>query len=560
MLVENWCTQRTSCRWSIHRFHQVQQRLRNGVVNSHIRKKRLLRFITYKFCDAEKELIKYLQLDCVIYIETDGGKREHGGSFSWIICSPERATLVINSGPVDGWCRCQSSLRSEATALSSVCLYLDELATFHEIEIRCNFKTFIGSTSAISNAVSIRDLIPKRQYPNNADCITTIKDATRVISRMRLEHVKSHQDTKTNFKKLPFAAQLNTICDHMATRRLDYHRDSKWAAQSEPFPTRNMPVQVFYGNTATTSHYVSRIRAEIGADTHRDYLQAKYNWSDQQWCHIAWDSFEMVARRTQTKQSVNRSKLVHNWLNLGSQRAKFVNDDDEESAHAKQCPYCKQEENFQHMLTCSHRSALKTRYDATETLRKALKSNAAGTYIMKAIKCWIQDPSKPPTVKIDTLSAQTEVHRAIETQTEIGWLHMFRGFVSIYWGHVHMDDEIVLKPATNSHATLDPIQEASKNMHVYMSQVRKAIKSRKSPDSRRASATAYVKTVIQALQDYSLTIWGGRNNVLHGPDHETDQTVHAQLNADIRRLYKLKDAFADSTKQYFHLPLEQLLR
>ena len=38
-----------------------------------------------------------------------------------------------------------------------------------------------------------------------------------------------------------------------------------------------------------------------------------------------------------------------------------------------------------------------------------------------------------PTVKMGILSAQTEVHRAIETQTEIGWLHMFRGFVSIYW-------------------------------------------------------------------------------------------------------------------------------
>jgi hypothetical protein len=97
--------------------------------------KRLLRFITYKVCDAEKELIKYLQLDCIIYIATDGGKREHGGSFSWIISSPERATLVINSGPVDEWHRCQSSLRSEATALSSVCLYWDELASFHVIAI-----------------------------------------------------------------------------------------------------------------------------------------------------------------------------------------------------------------------------------------------------------------------------------------------------------------------------------------------------------------------------------------------------------------------------------------
>ena len=116
----------------------------------------------------------------------------------------------------DGWRRCQSSLCSGATALSSVCLYLDKVATFHEIEMRCSFKAFIDSTSAISNAVSIRDLIPKRQYPNNADCMTTIKDSSRVISHMCLQHVRSHQNTKTNFDKLPLAAQLNTICDGMA--------------------------------------------------------------------------------------------------------------------------------------------------------------------------------------------------------------------------------------------------------------------------------------------------------------------------------------------------------
>jgi len=33
--------------------------------------KRLLRFITYKFCDAEKELIKYLQLDCSHHLHWD---------------------------------------------------------------------------------------------------------------------------------------------------------------------------------------------------------------------------------------------------------------------------------------------------------------------------------------------------------------------------------------------------------------------------------------------------------------------------------------------------------
>ena len=45
------------------------------------------------------------------------------------------------------------------------------------------FQNIHSQTSVISNTASIRDLIPKRQYPNNADCITTIKDATHGISR-----------------------------------------------------------------------------------------------------------------------------------------------------------------------------------------------------------------------------------------------------------------------------------------------------------------------------------------------------------------------------------------
>ena len=85
------------------------------------------------------------------------------------------------------------------------------------------------------------------------------------------------------------------------------------------------------------------------------------------------------------------------------------------------------------------------------------------------------------------------------------------------------------------------------------------IKSRLSPDARRASANACPKTVIQAHQDYTLTIWTGRNAALHANTQDTELVVHAQLNAGIRQLYKLNDSFADSAKQYFHLPLEKIL-
>jgi hypothetical protein len=122
---------------------------------------------------------------------------------------------------------------------------------------------------------------------------------------------------------------------------------------------------------------------------------------------------------------------------------------------------------------------------------------------------------------------------------------LFRGFVSIDWGRVNIEADLVPNP--------------SKNMDAYLNQVRKAINSRPSPDARRVSANAYVNMVIQALQDYTLTILEGRNTALHAKTHDTELIVDAQLNADIRRIYKLKDSFADSAKQYFHLPLDRLL-
>jgi hypothetical protein len=33
----------------------------------------------------------------------------------------------------------------------------------------------------------------------------------------------------------------------------------------------------------TSHYYVRRLRADIGADIRRNFLQANYNWSDQQW-------------------------------------------------------------------------------------------------------------------------------------------------------------------------------------------------------------------------------------------------------------------------------------
>jgi hypothetical protein len=183
-------------------------------------KKWLLADVSYEVCDSEYLLAQYLQIECCLLIGTDGGLCRHNGSFSWRLCSPDGEALIINSGPVNGWIKCQSSLHSEAAALASATLFIDEFATFGAIDIKCQFRIYVDSSSVISNVNLLKELIPKRRFANNADILSTIRSAHYVFRLYPLEHVKSHQDDKTKFETLPLPAQLNVLCDHIATAQL----------------------------------------------------------------------------------------------------------------------------------------------------------------------------------------------------------------------------------------------------------------------------------------------------------------------------------------------------
>ena len=79
-------------------------------------------------------------------------------------------------------------------------------------------------------------------------------------------------------------------------------------------------------------------------------------------------------------------------MHLMLQRARFVNDDD--SNHANQCPYCQVGADFCHLLSSSHSGALKTHYDASDTLRKAIKGHVRSYYLDWSQRCTSCDESR----------------------------------------------------------------------------------------------------------------------------------------------------------------------
>jgi hypothetical protein len=489
--------------------------------------RRLISSHYFAECDAEKVLLQYLQIQCTLLIGTDGGKRYHSGSFSWIICSPSQEQLVLNAGPVDGWHRCQSSLRSEAAAIASLTLYVDELATYHQVDIRCKFCLYVDSTSAISTVQTLRDLIPKRRFPNHADILSTMSSAHYVIQHFILHHVHSHQDKQVAFDTLPFPAQLNVLCDTMATNQMARQEATDGERTlSTPLLPRTLNVEITYARQVVSSHYVARLRESISLDRHRTFLQAKYNWSDKVWMSISWDAFKTCARRPALTQPVTRSKLVHNWLNLGIQRAKFGSGGTT-SEIERRCPYCKHAEDFTHMLTCVEPRALKFRYDATIPLRKVLSdAGDGGSALLRALKAWTLNPFAPLTLNPTdaAISIQGSIDRAMESQTQIGWPNFFRGFLSLDWGQVY------------SNTDTTPL------------------------DVRRQQSEKTLAAVIMAAQDYTLAIWRSRNAVLHESGSDSLDIVNAALNHSISQLYALQSTLSPVLRSYFILPLDDRLR
>ncbi|KAI2513929.1 hypothetical protein MHU86_313 [Fragilaria crotonensis] len=212
-------------------------------------------------------------------------------------------------------------------------------------------------------------------------------------------------------------------------RRQELHEAER--TLSVPLIPRNLEVAVQYDQHIISSHYVARLRECISLTHHRTFLQRKYKWSDHTWSCIAWDDFMTCARKPNLTNPVTRSKIVHNWLHLGSQRVKFGSKGNTQEI-ARCCPYCHQDEDFIHMLTCIDPRAQKFRYDAAIPLLRTVlsKSGDAGTFLLRVIQTWTKTPLDPIVLTPGDSGhdIQAAIDQALESQTNIGWTHLFRGF------------------------------------------------------------------------------------------------------------------------------------
>ena len=327
---------------------------------------RLLNFFSELAPHSQLTIEKSLRTDGeMLEAGSDGGKIETGGSFAWLLLTSRFQPMWRCAGPVDGWTRCQSSLRSELVAIASLCLALEEFCLFRQImDIKCKICIYIDNLQAIKHLKELQIGKTVRKYEANADALSIIAACPTVLAQLKPSHVKAHQDDKKHPSELDRPAQVNILCDKLATLYMDSMLLGPMTAIHTPGRPQSLPIEVQVIN----SHYTKRLHKEIGAGYHQDYVCKKFKWSQQTYAWIDWTAIKNVAKKTSINQLATISKLMHNWLPLGQKRKQLALTK-EVKAIAENCPCCwKQPETFIHFLICPEPQLLRARFEALESV------------------------------------------------------------------------------------------------------------------------------------------------------------------------------------------------
>lgn len=250
-----------------------------------------------------------------------------------------------------------------------------------------------------------------------------------------------------------------------------------------------------------------------------EYLKTKRNWSTTTFNDIHWDALELCQRGKKNRNCIKSTQMMHNWQNVGSQKCQFGETRDTEY----KCPFgCRQEETQMHYLQCPVLIGSKQHREQITTLQKSMKklNTIASIYsTITFITLNIRDTSIFTSNEDSTLAA-------FDSQTTIGWIAFFQGYISIQWEKVQFEHSDEESPITVKHS--------------------------------------WTSKLIGALQEYTNNMWELRNNKIHGAtSQETREITLAKLRERATLLYEHSDRQYipfNASFNAFKRPKEHILR
>ena len=227
-------------------------------------------------------------------------------------------------------------------------------------------------------------------------------------------------------------------------------------------------------------------------------------------------------------------KFVHDIQPLGTHKARIQRSSDD---RISLCPCCaKHLETQVHLLLCSQNPA---RAKAMTTLQNVCRksdgtrfSQVLGDFLVQ----WLTWPTRTPALlhRINPFLRHEHfpqkyleiIHAAIAEQTKIGWINLFRGFISVKWHRL-----------ASSHFDYD---DDSNIIH-------------------RNDGANRVHRILKHIHTFTNDIWKGRNDVLHAAENAQAQKHLSALDTKITKFHTEADLVLSDDRFYCEMSLNRLL-
>ena len=420
------------------------------------------------------------------YLET-----HRNGTAAWILEAPNGSST---SGRmiIPGAEAVQGSYRSELGGLYGALLHT------YFISQRCNITT--GNVTLGCDGLGAVNIIEKafKTTKSNMEQFDVIRAINTLRAKcpfkVRLKHVKGHQDDSMNFYNLDRWAQLNVLVDSMAKLKLTdaMANDEFHQHRCDSFPHDQCTVAFCDDNrsphTPIQSNLLKTIRREAGRKRVRKHWKKKRSiHEDTEHC-IDW---KVVHKSHQALDSINNkwlSKWMTGFCGVGKMMKIYGF-----QQHNK-CPKCQADnETTDHVLQCPSYGTHCLWQKLMRALQTWISDNdgppGMGELITQNLTAWRQNSPFPP------LPIDRALRQATQQQDSLGWRSFLHGFIGKKW--------------------------------------RLAIEQHFVASNSRKSSILWVSRFVRKIWDIQKQLWMDRNDTLHGDGNTIHVTEIMAINEEI---------------------------
>jgi hypothetical protein len=290
-------------------------------------------------------------------------------------------------------------------------------------------------------------------------------------------HVKSHQDETDDSKTLKFDAQLNVLADALATQQRE--------SMSKPV----IKVQSDYCLLVLKDRYIIRdtkkwLMEKAGEIPIQNYYRKKYGWS--------WSTFNSIhcgiqyktLKTYKTSDQRRLLKFAHDWLPTNF---RLFRDEQEASPACRLCGDL--EETNDHILACAYPCQQQIRNHMNNYLWRD-NENHGNAELNNIIELAFSECAHNKEWIPDMTAISRDILPCIKQQNKIGWYQLHKGRVAkdmIQFMEGHYQQLVI--------------------------------------DSKRYTGERWAKMLIHNIWDTILKLWQKRNEVIHGANSHTEQTM-----------------------------------